>query len=211
MYDHLKQSGNMFDIFKHAILMKAVELKKPNIYFESHCGLMSYDKPVLWESSWIKVQRKTGATCILCDINPEIGKSIPLNKSFYFMTTDGFEEAKIQAGHLVQGQIVPDLFFIDPPYVDVKDWSKVAELSGLLSRYNATWIVWYPIFRNGLCFKHNPSMEMYWKTDNNLQGCGMAFNGFNTEDITYISHCLPMLSFCLSSEYRIINKGGKLL
>lgn len=76
MYKHLKNAGNVFDVFKHGVLMKAVESKPPLVYFESHCGFASYEKPELWESSWIKVQRETGCHCVLCDINCHVHVSV---------------------------------------------------------------------------------------------------------------------------------------
>jgi 23S rRNA A2030 N6-methylase RlmJ len=199
MYDHLKQSGNMFDIFKHACLIKAVEINYPGTYFESHCGFASYDKPELWESSWIKVQRLTNCYCTLCDINPEVQNSIPDSNKFNFKCIDGYEEAR----KLLLHNDFNDLFFIDPPYVDLNDFLKVSELISTFIKMEVKWIVWYPVFKNGLSFKPATSMEMYWKTPNNLYGCGMAFGGFDKVDIKHISKALPFLSYCLSSEHRI--------
>lgn len=201
MYDHLKHSGNMFDIFKHGLLIKAVETNYPGTYFESHCGFASYDKPdLLWESSWLKVQRLTSCHCILCDTNPEVGKSIPDSENFSFSCTDGYEKAR----ELATSEITPSLFFIDPPYVKGSDWINVSELTSIFMEEMVNWIVWYPIFKNGLCFKQRfPTIEMYWNNNNNLYGCGMAFGGFNDVDIKHISKTLPFLSYCLSSTHRI--------
>ena len=196
-YNHLNNAGNVFDVFKHGLLMKAVEVKKPTFYFESHCGFASYNKPELWESSWIKVQRQTDCICLLCDINPDVGKSIPASDRFMFKCTDGFQEAHKRASHFVPDP--PSLFFIDPPYVDNSDWSNVTNLTMSLQKLN--WIVWYPIFKNGLTFHPTvPGIEMYWTTPENLHGCGMAFGGFNNTDMEEIYSCLGFLKWCLSAS-----------
>jgi len=207
MYDHLKNAGNVFDVFKHGLLMKAVEYDPPSLYFESHCGYASYSKPELWESSWIKVQRETKCGCILCDINPEV-ITFNIDKAndiepFFFIYADGFEEAK----KFARIEVPPDLFFIDPPYKDDSDWNKVTDLTTYFSetrncvnRVNR-WIVWYPIFANGLTFKSQvPAVEMYWTTPENLHGCGMAFGGdFNETDMENIHSCLGFLQWCTSA------------
>lgn len=203
-YNHLKNAGNIFDIFKHGLLMKAVEHDPPSLYFESHCGFASYNKPELWESSWIKVQRETNCRCILCDINPDVITFNVVNydrESFYFRCTDGFQEAE----ELARGErnTTPDLFFIDPPYKDNSDWNNVVELTGTFNEMKVNrWIVWYPIFANGLTFKAEvPAVEMYWTTTENLHGCGMAFGGdFNNSDMENIHECLDFLQWCLSAS-----------
>ena len=207
MYDHLKHSGNMFDIFKHACLIKAVEINYPGIYFESHCGFASYNKPELWDSSWMKVNRLTDCDCVLCDTNVEVEKSIPDSDKFQFYLTDGFKEVKER----VVDKSNEDLYFIDPPYVDISDWENVDNLIQILIEYDRNWIVWYPIFkRTRDCFKsdhfkHLPvtTMEMYWQSDSDLYGCGMVFGGFPKADIKHIAKGIPFLSYCLSSTARI--------
>jgi 23S rRNA A2030 N6-methylase RlmJ len=198
-YNHLSNAGNVFDSFKHGLLMKAVEVDYPSVYFESHCGFASYDKPELWESSWIKVQRLTNCSCLLCDINPEVGKSIPDSEYFNFKCTDGFEEAKKRAYFDLDP---PSLFFIDPPYKDNEDWLKVIKLTETFSKRNwSKWIVWYPIFKNGLTFRSEvPAVEMYWTTTKNLHACGMAFGGFDNTDMEEIHNCLGLLQWSLSAS-----------
>lgn len=200
MYDHLKNAGNIFDVFKHGVLMKAVENNYPSVYFESHCGFASYSKPELWESSWIKVHRLTNCHCILCDTNPDVEMSVikaseKENWAFMFQCTDGFK----LANDMARRDDPPNLFFIDPPYKDNSDWNNVIELIKTFLERDLNWIVWYPIFKNGIDLNIAPAVEMYWTTPENLHGCGMAFGGFNKTDMEEIHNCLGLLQWCLSA------------
>jgi len=200
MYEHLKNAGNVFDVFKHGVLMKAVESKPPLVYFESHCGFASYEKPELWESSWIKVQRESNCHCFLCDTNCNIHLSVleackEIGPYFTFFCADGFEVSDNYA----RQEVPPDLFFVDPPYKDDSDWKRVMDLTTTFNEVKAEWILWYPIFANGLTFKPEvPAIEMYWTTKENLHGCGMAICG--DFDMNEIRNCLSFLQWCVSAK-----------
>jgi 23S rRNA A2030 N6-methylase RlmJ len=188
MYNHNNNAGSVSDIFKHAVLLKAAERKKPKTYFETHCGFSSYKKPEIWESSWAKVHR-TGAThMILCDINHLVGNTVPSYDEFEFICADGFIEGL---------KSTADLTFIDPPYVDDSDWLDVSILCSKIKN----WIVWYPIFVTGQRLEPEPvCIEMIWQTTKNMVGCGMAFSKeFTKYDLRYIYKCVPFIAWSLSA------------
>ncbi len=202
MYNHEDNAGSVFDIFKHAILLKAVQRKKSiKTYFETHCGFSSYNKGEIWESSWVKVHRIRPVEMILCDTNPDVFHTVPGYKTIAFYNRDGYEE---RLHHNA------DLTFIDPPYVLETDWSDVEGLtSNLDERVKQDWIVWYPIFTSAERLELNTSacIEMLWKTNSRMPGCGMAFSKGFTQDLNYIYQCVPFIAWSLSAvEWHFQNK-----
>ena len=183
-YKHSKNARNVFDIFKHACLLKAVEIKQPKVYFETHCGKASYQLPELWESSWMKVHRQNHCKIVLCDIDPEVGKTID-DEKFYFKCCNGFEEAPRHDPN--------DFVFIDPPYVMDSDWMDVIKLTDILTRRGNTWVLWYPILRDCKLYIW-PSIEMNWETDSDIIGCGMSFGGFSHEELSEIADSMSFIS-----------------
>lgn len=179
-YKHSKNARNVFDIFKHACLLKAVQIKQPKAYFETHCGKASYRLPELWESSWMKVYREVGCVMVLCDINPKVGATV--DKKFYFKCCNGFEEVTRHPA---------DFYFIDPPYVKTSDWNEVLLIPEKLK--NKTWLLWYPIQKDLKLYLW-PSIEMRWETDSNILGCGMTFGGFSNGDLSLIADSMNFLS-----------------
>ncbi|MCK5614792.1 hypothetical protein KAR91_73705 [Candidatus Pacearchaeota archaeon] len=177
-YKHSKNARNVFDIFKHACLLKAVQIKKPGVYFETHCGKASYQLPELWESSWMKVHRQNHCNIMLCDIDPEVGKTV--DGMFPFKCGNGFYEAT---------RYKADFYFIDPPYVMDSDWTNILTLTDKLN----TWVVWYPI-RKDLKLYLWPSIEMNWETDSDIIGCGMAFGGFSHGELSEIHDSMAFIS-----------------
>lgn len=178
MYNHSKNAGNKYDVFKHDWLLKVVEKYTPKVYFESHCGFARYDKPRGWESSWVKVHKATKCHCILCDIDPEIVETVP--REFVFKNTDGFVEAHRQ----ILSRDRPDFFFIDPPYVNEQDWASVIRLIKRLQETDIKWIVWYPLVvgkEDIFNFGHHPKAKMYWRMAIDMYGCGMMFGNLEKE------------------------------
>jgi len=188
-YNHSKNAGSVFDVFKHATLLKAVERKQPDVYFETHCGFSSYSHPEIWEASWAKVHRIKPIEMILCDTNPEVGPTIPSYDTFTFYNENGFyQRLKHKA----------DFTFIDPAYVEDSDWIDVAMLCDLIKN----WVVWYPIFTTGQKLDIPAScIEMLWQTDHKMPGCGMAFSKeFGYEDLQFIYNCVPFMAWSLSAR-----------
>jgi hypothetical protein len=188
-YNHFNNAGTVFDIFKHAVLLKAVERKKPKTYFETHCGFPSYKKSEMWEASWVKVHRIGPVNMILCDNNHLVGNTIPSYDTFEFRCVDGFQEGL---------KSTADLTFIDPPYVDDSDWLEASMLCNNI----CNWIIWYPIFVTGQRLElEPPCIEMLWRTDNRMSGCGMAFSKeFTYDDLEYIYNCVPFIAWSLSAS-----------
>ena len=196
-YNHSDNAGSVFDTFKHAILLKAVERKQPDVYFETHCGFSSYSKPEIWESSWAKVHRTKPIEMILCDTNPEVGKTVPSYDTFTFYNENGFSRRLRHKGR-GDARRPPDFTFIDPPYVEDSDWIDVAMLCDLIKN----WVVWYPIFVTGqkLDIKAGACIEMLWQTDHKMPGCGMAFSkDFDNDDLQFIYNCVPFMAWSLSA------------
>lgn len=91
------------------------------------------------------------------------------------------------------------MFFVDPPYKERSDWKDVMDLTTIFNAMKVEWILWYPIFKDGLTFKPEvPAVEMYWTTKENLHGCGMAFGG--NWYMTDIRDCLGFLQWCVSAK-----------
>lgn len=210
MYHHEKHAGSVFDIFKHACLINLTKKYTPKVYFESHCGFAYYYKPERWESSWLKILRKTKCDCILCDTNPDVGNTLP-NGNITFKNTDGFQEAhelitsynsceigKNNRCHYT-GVLIPDLFFIDPSYKDPEDWTKTARLIRRLQDTDRKWAVWYPLFKEaGSFIAQHPTVEMHWCTEADMYGCGMIFGGFKKKHLNPVYDGLFFLQNLLS-------------
>lgn len=214
-YNHYKYAGNVYDIFKHACLLKVIEKEKPKFYFETHCGFASYKKPEVWESSWLKVYKtlnnlKVNCNFVLCDTNPNVGKTVP-STLFHFINKDGFREAEIESqknyGWLNDiRRKKQDFFFIDPPYKDIQDWPKVKKLIKILQEQNMKWVIWFPVFESlpaPTYFNHTPQIEMHFSVDieKNMFGCGMLFGNISKKAMNNVYRSLPFLSRCLSGRY----------
>lgn len=205
MYDHSKKAGSIYDTFKHACLINITEKFTPKTYFESHCGYPYYYRPERWDSSWLKIHRKTKCQLILCDINPEVIKTIQASGVFIapsqVIRGDGFTEVYNQTFAINP----PDLVFIDPPYKDDTDWTNVIKSISDLDQAKIKWIVWYPIFRDHshLIFDKYKRIEMKWSTDKYMFGCGMIFGGFKKKHLKPVYNSLHFLEWCLTGRYSI--------
>ncbi len=138
----------------------------------------------------MKVHRINPIEMILCDINPEVGKTVPsYYETFSFYNKNGFEERLCHK---------TDFTFIDPPYVDSNDWLDVDTLTSNIDN----WVVWYPIFVTGKMLEINDGhrIEMLWRTNSKMHGCGMAFSkDFSKDDLQFIYNCVPFMAWTLSA------------
>ena len=166
-YLHYSNAGNKSDRWKHKILLGLARLVKPKIYFETHGGfpinIDRFQKPKL--SSWMKVYLNFGCHCTICDLNEEVAEKV-VHPNTYFIQGNGWELIHQNPGY--------DLYFVDPPFIDVTDF---LSLSLLFCNFRAPIVGWYPIFKDLIPYKFNELHReiIFDEPDGLLVGCGMLF------------------------------------
>lgn len=208
MYNHACKAGNAADMVKHDLLIAAAKEIDVKTYFESHCGYAEYQTDDgTWKSSWLKVKEHTKCVCILCDINPDVRKSVKKQSTEnIFSETYGFNETYKQ----LRLENSPDLIFIDPDYTDPNDYIAVKDLIKIFNNLEKLqhWIIWYPLIKNTTSPMHmnntNFGIEFVQSVslDKKMYGCGMIFGGFNLIQMVRITQGMNMLKFCLNGSWK---------
>ncbi len=180
-YNHTKNAGNVADVWKHDILLKVVKLLRPKMYFETHCGFPYYNKGNILLSSYMKVRLKHSCSMTICDINRNIANFIPPGMDLNFINVNGWEQIYKCPEH--------DLYFVDPPYVNLVNFILLDTLLSDESFKNPL-AAWYPIFEDMHPGNYEfglPKIEHKFN-EGKLIGCGMVFKNISKNIVNEVQY-----------------------